>query len=419
MRLHNVSLPITSLLLNDVIRDRPLRIPTTGPTTITGLVHAILKPKISCSFLALFASIVHAFGVFSAYFVDTVSNMVLTFGIFTGLGAGVVFIAMGAFIKDYFDDRMRNLVQSANVIAFCMAGCVFPKVLLVTRIAYGYDGYILVMGALLSVVPVLCCLLEFCRRKNVLQQQPPSTMCTITMSHEALAMPASKPPRPQYGSIFRAPMFYLITVSYAVFIYTFTFFMSSLIDVAFDKGITPTYAITIVPQYSVAEIVGRVVVPAILPTKQHRRVIFMVDYLVIGTVLLLVPLTYSYVTLLFACLSMGVFNASVIALQGVLVADYVHKDLQHFANILINILTGCSFLTKPFVAGFFRDVLGSYGPMQQTLGSLVLLSGVAWAIVNCARVASWRAIWTKDMHEPHIHEPIDVGLVSYQLLYGY
>ncbi|XP_064488305.1 monocarboxylate transporter 4-like isoform X2 [Ornithodoros turicata] len=343
--------------------------------------------------------------------------MVFTFGVCTGLGAGVVFIAVGAFIKDYFDDRMQNAVQSANIVAFCMAGCIFPKLLLSARTAYGYDGFILVEGALLSVVPVLCCFLKFCSRKRTPQQRPLSTVSTITTSHEVST--AEKPHRPQYTSIFRAPMFYLVTASNAVFIYTLTLFMSSLIDVSFDKGVTPTYAITIIPIYSVTDIVGRVVVPAILPTKQHRRIIFAVDYLVIGTVLLLVPLTYDYVTLLFTCLSMGVFNGSVIALQSVLVADYVHKDLQHFANIFINILTGCSFLTKPFVAGVFRDVLGSYDPMQQMLGSLVLLSGVAWVGVNCVRITSRRATWTKDKHKPHTHEPTDVSLVRYQLLYGY
>lgn len=348
--------------------------------------------------LIMFGSLCQVVGMFGAYCATNASVLALTFGFIHGIGAGLVFVLTGNFIERTFVTR-RRLMMQLNMTAFCAAGSFFPRILLFIGQEFGYSWMLLFCAGVLLNVPVLCILLRPRRspeeNNNVIPPRAVQKIFSIEQGAR-LGRPENRAENVTSvaTSMFVKPMFYITALTHLLFFYVINLFTSISVDTILSKGIPVILAITIAPSVSVLDCVGRVLMP--LATERgyvKRSTLVMVDYLCIGAGLIAISFIRSYPGMLITCLSFGSFSGHAIAVHNSLMGDFVGSDQVDLSNVIVTCIATISFLTKPFVVGFFRDQQGSYDNLYRTMSGLMFLNALIWLAVNLTERYRKRRTW--------------------------
>lgn len=325
-------------------------------------------------------------GIFGAYCATNVTILAVTFGILHGIGAGMVFVLIGTFIERTFLVNKRRLLMQLNMVAFCAAGSFFPRILLYITQEFGFSWMMLFLTGVMVNVPVLCVL--FRPRQNAEENNndlPARTAQKVFSIEEGTAnlshSESAGTPVPE--SIFAKPLFYITAVTHLLFFYVINLFASISVDTILSKGIPVIFAITIAPSVSVLDCVGRVLVP--LATEKgyvKRSTLVMIDYFFVGVGFILISFVRTYPAMLSTCLGFGVFSGHAIAVHNSLMGDVVGAEQLNLSNVIVTCIATVSFLTKPLLFGFFRDMQGSYDNLYRIMSGLMFLNAFIWLLVN-------------------------------------
>ncbi|XP_037514680.1 monocarboxylate transporter 12 [Rhipicephalus sanguineus] len=337
-------------------------------------------------------------GMFGAYCATNVTILALTFGLLHGIGAGMVFVLTGTFIERTFAVTKRRLLMQLNMVAFCAAGSFFPRILLYLAQEFGYSWMMLFLSGVMLNVPVLCVL--FRPRPNPEENNNvlPTTTVQKIFSVEQGAGKLSNSENvgtPVPESIFTKPLFYVTALTHLIFFYVINLFASISVDTILSKGIPVILAITIAPSVSVLDCVGRVLMP-LVTEKGHvkRSTLVMMDYLFIGVGFILISFIRTYPPMLVTCLGFGVFSGHAIAVHNSLMGDVVGADQLNLSNVIVTCIATVSFLTKPLLFGFFRDMQGSYDNLYRIMSGLMFLNALVWLVVNLTDRFRKKRTWT-------------------------
>uniref|UniRef100_A0A023G904 Putative conserved membrane protein n=1 Tax=Amblyomma triste TaxID=251400 RepID=A0A023G904_AMBTT len=252
-------------------------------------------------------------------------------------------------------------------------------------------------GVLLNV-PVLCILLRprhSPEKSNVIPVKAMQKIFSIEQGPR-LSRPENRAGSvaPGATSMFFKPLFYITAVTHLIFFYVINLFTSISVDTILSKGIPVIFAITIAPSVSVLDCVGRVLMP--MATEKgyvKRSTLVMVDYLCIGAGLVTISFIKSYPAMMFTCLSFGAFSGHAIAVHNSLMGDFVGASDVNLSNVIVTCIATVSFLTKPFVVGFFRDQQGSYDNLYRIMSGLMFLNALIWLAVNLTERYRKRRTW--------------------------
>ncbi|XP_037565713.1 monocarboxylate transporter 12-like [Dermacentor silvarum] len=340
-------------------------------------------------------------GMFGAYCATNVTVLAVTFGLLHGIGAGLVFVLTGTFIERTFVTK-RRLVMQLNMVAFCSAGSFFPRILLYIAQEFGYSWMMLFLAGVLLNVPVLCVLFRPRRKleenNNVLPSKAAQKIFSVEQGTKLSSSESVGDPVPE--SIFAKPLFYVTALTHLIFFYVINLFASISVDTILSKGIPVIFAITIAPSVSVLDCIGRVVMP--LATEKgyvKRSTLVMMDYFFIGVGFVLISLIRSYPAMLATCLGFGVFSGHAIAVHNSLMGDVVGAEQLNLSNVIVTCIATVSFLTKPLLFGFFRDMQGSYDNLYRLMSGLMFLNALVWLVVNLTERFRKKRKWTTSSSE--------------------
>ncbi|KAK8757844.1 hypothetical protein V5799_004525 [Amblyomma americanum] len=348
--------------------------------------------------LIMFGSLCQVGGMFGAYCASNVSVLAVTFGLLHGIGAGLVFILTGTFIERTFVNR-RRLMMQLNMVAFCAAGSFFPRILLYIGQEFGYSPMLLFCAGVLLNVPVLCFLLRPRLSQEANNNVIPPTAAQKIFSIEQggrLSRPENRAGSvaPAATSIFVKPLFYIAAATHLSFFYVINLYTSISVDTILSKGIPEILAITIAPSVSVLDCVGRVLMPLASESGYVKRsTLVMVDYLCTGVGFAAISFVQSYPAMLITCISFGGFTGHAIAVHNSLMGDFVGAEQVHLSNVIVTCIATVSFLTKPFVVGFFRDQHGTYDNLYRVMSGLMFLNALVWLAVNLTERYRKRRTW--------------------------
>lgn len=371
---------------------------TSAAVAFSGVLVKFLLRRYPPWPLIMLGSVCQVAGMFGACYAPNVSILAVTFGLIHGLGAGLVFVLTGTFIERTFLTK-RRLMMQLNMTAFCAAGMFFPRLMLYVAQEFGYFSLVLFCAGVVLNVPVLCFLLRPRHNAKKATELPPKPVQKIFVIGKG-SVPSSNPAQtspasPVPTSVFAKPLFYVTALTHLVFFYVINLFASISVDTILGKGIPVIRAITIAPSVSVLDCIGRVLLPMATEAGYVKRsTLVMVDYLIVGMGFLVISMVTSYPAMLITCLSFGAFSGHAIAVHNSLMGDFVGPEQVDLGNTIVTCVATMTFLMKPFVFGFFKDLHGSYDDLYRIMGGLMFANAFVWFVVNTMQKYRKRKTWT-------------------------
>lgn len=379
-------------------------------SNLAGIVAGPVCQRYTARPALIAGSIIMWVGIISSSFAPSILWASMTQGILFGFGSGLVFMMLPVIINQYFD-KYKGLAFGITYSGSTSSAFVFPRLLLFLRETYNFKSSILIFGAVLMHVTAVSLVLKEpdwirqTRRRDKLASTRP-TQIVFTVEGPSPARPAkARPGSLRHGlTVLGCPMFYVVLTSYILFGYNFDVFMATIVDFATDRGSSVTDAVSLIPLFSITDTLGRLCLPVLADRGYLRRsTLAMVNYALMGVLLMTLPRVASYTGLLVTCLGLGTFIGCGISTYPALMAEYVDMARLPISYGLVGTVAGPLFVLKPFFIGYFRDEVGSYDDMYRLLAAGLLVLGLLWAVVVFFEKRSHRA-WTVEGQGHCVHK---------------
>uniref|UniRef100_G3MSM7 Major facilitator superfamily (MFS) profile domain-containing protein n=1 Tax=Amblyomma maculatum TaxID=34609 RepID=G3MSM7_AMBMU len=373
-----------------------------------GLVSGPLSEHFTTVPVLAVGSVLASAGVIASAFSPDITWLSMTLGIIHGFGLGIVVTMLQVIISMYFD-RYRGTAHGIMFAGSTVSAFIYPYVLLFLRNMYGFRNSLLLFGAILMNMFAFSLAFreppwvrsERTNRKHSVESRRPSLFTIELEPHKKPKISTSRAVLQNIRGVFKCAMFYVLLVTWLVLCYILDIFFATVVDLALDKGVSLPDAVSLIPYFSVTDLVGRVFLPLLADRKYLRRATLMLlNYTLLGVSVLCLPFTSGFATLLCACLAVAMFMGCGMTMQSVLMADYLGLERLAVGYSITGAICGPLLTAKPPFVGFFRDNLGSYDLMFWILGCLSLFVGLLWTVVSWferTKVRNWELNIARNM----------------------
>ncbi|XP_040078512.1 monocarboxylate transporter 12-B isoform X2 [Ixodes scapularis] len=338
-----------------------------GARVLSGLLAGPLGHRFTARPVIIVGSVISALGVMLSFFADSIGTLHAALGAVHGFGSGIVYAMNPIVISEHFV-KYKGLAMGINFAGSTLGTFVFPKLLEYLVGVFGFHGALLIFGGLLlnSVAFSL-----FLRQPVWLKSESTTTLNEVTDETECQgraeqwtisgsiadrdAIVKDKPESMLMGlSIFKLPMFYVITYSFISFNLSYDCYNSLFIDFAIDKGIPMSSAVTMMSLSSVPDLVGRLVLPAVTDRGLiKRRTLMMALLALVGVLYIVLPYQQGYDIIFVLTSAVALLLGCGVVLFPVLLVEYVGIDRMAMATGMLTALSATFSFGKPSIIGFF------------------------------------------------------------------
>lgn len=344
-------------------------------------------------------ALVTALGIMASVFAPNIAWMTVTLGIIHGAGAGTVSMMLQVFLSMRFV-KYRGTAHGIMFMGSILSSLVIPQVLFFLEDAYGFDGCLLIFGALLlHMVPISFLLRSDsptitspqydAGQKALVERRDVNLNIKeiVESEHRSRTSSSSTERKPgvleSAAQVLRLPMFYVILVTWTVMCYNEDIFLTTIVDFAVDKGIAKHLAVPLLSYLSVTDAVGRIGLPLLADRNIIRRSTLVgCNAALTAASVAILPEANSYAFLVVATLLAACFNGCGMTMHGVLMADYIGMDNLPVGYGVAGILVIPLLLIKPLLIGYFRDTLGSYDDLYRMLGGMQIVLVLMWLFIS-------------------------------------
>ncbi|XP_065290967.1 monocarboxylate transporter 9-like [Dermacentor albipictus] len=391
-----------------------------GVLLLTGVVAGPLAHRYTPRPVAIVGGTIGALGLIVSYFATNIEYLVFSLGIVHSIGSGMLFVVIPTVINEHFI-RYKGLAMGINFAGATMGTFVFPKFLELATNQYGFKSALLLFGALcLNAVAFSLFLRQPSWLKKKLKEQKEQHVqaeklrsvndtsehlvngCRIAIPNGLADDKTSVkklelvPGSFRHGlTVFSCPMFYVVMYSYIAFSFAFECYISLLVDFTIDRGVSVSNAVTVLSTSSVADLIGRLTLPALADKGYFtRQALMTVSFAWMGCLYIMLPLAESYAVVFTMAAAIAFCIGTTVVLFSVLCAEYVGIERVSMAYGMVSASAGMTSLAKPLVIGYFRDKVGSYDNLFRLCGSTVTLAAIIWIFVHIRICATSKHTWT-------------------------
>lgn len=282
----------------------------------------------------------------------------------SGMGSGAVVTVLQLIISMYFE-RYRGAAYGIMFAGSTASSFVFPKLLLFLKETYTFHNSFFILAAILinmTAVSFLFRVPAWVQCVEMSEKIAVSRLSVYSISNETLQAlrPKGNTSRQrgfpavlsQVIFVLRSPMFYVLLASWVTLCYSIDVFFLTIVDFAIDKGIVLSDAVSLIPYFSVADLVGRAVLPLLAVTKWlPRNLLVKLNFLGMGMTLLILPCPSSYICLLGVCLFAAMFMGCGLTMHSVLMAHHLGQEHLAVAYGVLGAVTGPPLATKALLTG--------------------------------------------------------------------
>lgn len=379
-------------------------------STFAGPLAQAISPKP----VIIAGSLLISIGLMMCYFAPSIAWFTVTFGIIFGSGLGTVYTINVVFLQQYFS-KMRGLAMGINYAGSTTAGFVFPVLLTYLMGEFGFRGTLPILSVILLHIFALCLMhheapwLKPVKRATKSQvpaeQSPNNEIFNINTGTEispdrneaawyekAEQADAAKPTQSSHASfweslsIMKIREFYVIILSFTLFMYAYDAYFTTVIDYIVDQGIPLHRATTVVPLYSITDMVSRLTVPQLGDRGYiDKELLIALSYTLQTICYVCFPIvslagTFTSIALL-AMLHSAAVGTSIV-MQGVLMGEHIGPARLPMAYGIMGAFVGSTYFSKPYFIGYFRDTIGSYTMMF-----------LIYAVCAGTAAATWFVTW--------------------------
>ncbi|XP_070389724.1 monocarboxylate transporter 13-like isoform X2 [Dermacentor albipictus] len=344
---------------------------------LAGFIGGPLAHRFNARPVIIAGAAISAAGAILSFFATTIAFMTVTLGVIHAIGAGMVFIVAPTIISEHFV-KNKGLAMGVNFTGITAGLFVFPKLLEYLTAAYGLRGALLIFGAVtmnglaFSLFPRTPAWRKASRGKNQLAAQFPS---------KAIGDSGTKELRHAL-TVFKSPVFYLIIYSFNAYCFAYECYISLFVDFACDRGVALSTAVTAMSAGAIAEILGRLTLPA----AADRGLLNIKTALVLtlageAVVFLVLPLLRSQGLIFTVALLIAfTIGAGIVVFPVTLASYFGHKKMSLSFGIVVASAGMLSFV-KPCLIGHFRDRVGAYDWLFVICGVLNAIGAAFWLLV--------------------------------------
>ncbi|XP_070389725.1 monocarboxylate transporter 12-like [Dermacentor albipictus] len=316
-------------------------------------------------------------GAVVSFFATTIAFMTFTLGVIHAIGAGMVFIVAPTIITEHFV-KNKGLAMGVNFTGITAGLFVFPKLLEYLTAAYGLRGALLIFGGVImnglafSLFPRTPAWRKASRGKNQLAAQFPSKAIGNNGTNELR----------HALTVFKSPVFYLIINSFNAYCFGYECYMSLFVDFACDRGVALSTAVTAMSAGAIAEILGRLTLPA----AADRGLLNIKTALVLtlaaeAVTFLVLPLLRSQgLIFTMAAVIAFIIGTGMVIFPVTLASYFGHEKMSLSFGIVVASAGMLSFV-KPCLIGHFRDRVCAYDWLFVICGVLNAIGAASWVVV--------------------------------------
>ncbi|XP_049519520.1 monocarboxylate transporter 9-like isoform X5 [Dermacentor silvarum] len=370
-----------------------------------GLLVSVVQKKFSIYQITLLGGIMASAGVVASSFAPNIAWLSLTFGVIQGAGIGTTLLGVAMYLLLYFDKYKATVtaIKDVGTVAAGVAGVPWTSLFVKE---YGLQGSLLLTGGfMIHIVPLVMLIktprpLQICQGKKDItitmsaqeanaDTAPTEKIATELVRQKEQFVPSpnkkhltssSSPPR--VFTVFKWFPFFVLVLLQVIADYTFSTFMTTIVDYAGDKGAELERAKTIIMFTALGQALGRVVVPLASDKISFSRSPIAVACLLVTAVCLAVITSVSAFEEIaaLACLA-GVAQGYIQCIRPVLVADHVGMDRFSLCCGIGGLVGAPVCLSGPAILGFFRDNRGSYDRLYFMIAGLNLGVGMVLSVL--------------------------------------
>ncbi|XP_075542148.1 uncharacterized protein LOC142576093 isoform X1 [Dermacentor variabilis] len=172
-----------------------------------------------------------------------------------------------------------------------------------------------------------------------------------------------------HWSFLRAPVFYMVAVTYAFSVYTLLVLMI-LVDFAVEKGFTRHDGAVFLSVSAIGDACARLVAGALSDRAFcDRRVLMSASAMLTGALCVSLPTMRpdGYAVTALMCALLGWSNGTVVVLFGPLLADQLGVENLGLSSGVTRFVMGLAYLVCPKITGYYKDEIGSYDGLLQMI----------------------------------------------------
>ncbi|XP_002407682.3 monocarboxylate transporter 9 [Ixodes scapularis] len=368
---------------------------STAAMLASGLVSGPLAKRFTVRPVVIVGSFLCSFGLICSYFATNIEELSIAFAV-NGAGAGMVMLTHPTCINQHFV-KHKGLVIGLNFAGSTLAFFVFPKIIELQAIAYGFKGSLLLLGAIsLNSLPFTL----FIRQPHWLTKQPdissPTAISHAQQNGSAVKIlkHSSKPSLFQdLRNLLWNPIFYIILYTYLTYSFCYDCYSSLLVDFAVDKGISLSKAVTLVSMTALADFAGRLLLPTAIDHGLNSRVLMAVLLAFMGTCFLLLPFANWYTFLFIVTCAIGFGIGTCLVSASVIITQRVSVEMASVAFGVVYGICGILSFGKPPIIGYFRDNWGTYDAVFNLCGGMCLCGCGIWIAISVLEKFSGTKKW--------------------------
>ncbi|XP_075542767.1 monocarboxylate transporter 2-like [Dermacentor variabilis] len=344
---------------------------------LAGIIAGPLAHRFNARPVIIAGAAILAGGAILSFFATTIAFMTVTLGVIHAIGTGMVFIAAPTIISEHFV-KNKGLAMGVNFAGVTAGLFVFPKLLEYLTATYGLRGALLIFGGVtmnglaFSLFPRTPAWRKASRGKNQLAARFPSKAIGDDGNNELS----------HALTVFKSPVFYLIIYSFNAYCFGYECYLSLFVDFACDRGVVLSTAVTAMAAGAIAEILGRLTLPA----AADRGVLNIKTAVVLtlaaqAVAFLVLPLLRSQ-GLIFAVAAFIAFiiGTGMVIFSMILASYFGHEKMSLSFGIVVASAGMLSFV-KPCLIGHFRDRVGAYDWLFVICGALSAIGAAFWLVV--------------------------------------
>ncbi|XP_054932359.1 uncharacterized protein [Dermacentor andersoni] len=172
-----------------------------------------------------------------------------------------------------------------------------------------------------------------------------------------------------HWSFLRAPVFYMVAVTYAFSVYTQLVLMI-LVDFAVDKGFTRRDGAVFLSVSAIGDACARLLAGALSDRAFcDRRVLMSASAMLTGALCVSLPTIRpdGYAVTALMCALLGWSNGTVVVMFGPVLADQLGVENLGLSSGVTRFVMGLAYLACPKITGYYKDEIGSYDGLLQMI----------------------------------------------------
>ncbi|XP_029650280.1 monocarboxylate transporter 6-like [Octopus sinensis] len=372
----------------------------------SGILTGLLINRFPCGLIIVFGSLMMSSGIIASSFASNIISLIVTLGIFSGIGGSFIFISSFIGTGLYFGQRGSYAIAIVSV-SVPLGFLLYPLLATVLISEFTWRGAMLILGAIsLNSVPfgiiIWRAKLRLKSEETVLDVKASSIDnfgSVLSIHKNDITMKLCK-------DIFADKKFWVFLLGITLLFSLVTLIFNQLTDFCIELGYKSVASMALT-FFNIPSFFGRVSCSLLLRfTRITTPVVFAVTLTLFGLTVSLVSVAYNFQSIIAIITIAGFFQGPATGIYTCVIIEIIGFQRAAMAQGVTDTTYGLATILVGYIAGLISEVTRSYKNGFLLFGILAAASGVilcVYLLVSKCRSGSDQSESTTDTNVKPVH----------------